>query len=244
MEHLSLKIPVIGVKLNLKGSRASVHTMVFLQSLSRQWPWNPNAPQDLSDKEIYTHRILLEDASNRWRVPILPPMNGYAYTGFRLSVYGRDEHYTSVSHLVLGETEKGMFGLPYDQSVAKNKTWTLLGYPLTHKMIAICEDGLDLLIPHHEACCGQVEFVAQRFEDILEDESDLSYAFLDSKTNEVAWILNQTNLMYRPSPVDGPIYPRKTKLVPSMLRLFDAEAQWPDTFPFWNSVNIHVPLLQ
>jgi hypothetical protein len=218
--------------------------MVFLQSLSLQWPWNSNAPQDLSDKEIYTHRIALEDASNRWRVPILPPMNGYAYTGFRLTVFDRDELYTTVPRLVLGETEKSMFGLPYDQSVANNKKWTPLGFPLTHKMIAISEDGLDLMILHHEACCGQVEFVAQRFEDLLEDESDISYVFLNHRTDKAELILNQNNLMYRPDANDGPVYRRKSKIVPSILRLLGTNRTvWEDTTLVRGEVNLSAPLL-
>jgi len=60
--------------------------MVFLKDVSTQWPWNPQ-DNNFSDKEIYTHRVSIEDASSLWRVPILAPLNGFAFTGMRISVY-------------------------------------------------------------------------------------------------------------------------------------------------------------
>ena len=218
--------------------------MVFLKDISFQWPWHPNAPEVLSDKEIYTHRISLEDATNRWRVPLLPPMNGYAYTGFRMVVFGRDEPYTSQARLVMGETDRDMFGVPWDQTVATSAKWTPLGFPLTHKMIAIGEDGLDLLLTHSEECSGHVEFIAQRFDDLLEDEREISYVFLNHRTDKVEWILNKDNLMYRPNANDGPVYRRKSKIIPSMLRLLDINRnQWQDTTLIQGEVNVSVPLL-
>ena len=71
--------------------------MVFLKNLKQQYPWNPNAPEDYSDKEIYTHRVSIEDASNVWRVPVLPPLNGFAFVGMRVSVYGKDTNYSKLS---------------------------------------------------------------------------------------------------------------------------------------------------
>lgn len=220
-------------------------TMVFLKDIPFQWPWHVNAPQNLEDKEIYTHRIALEDASKLWRVPILPPMNGFAYTGYRMVVFGRDESYTTVSRLVIGETLRDMFGVPWDHSATTHKKWTPLGFPLTHKMIAIGEDGLDLLINHPEKCCGHVEFVAQRFEDILEDETEMSYVFLNHRTDKVEWILNADNLMFKMNLMDGSAYRRKSKIIPSMLRLLDTNRnEWQDTTIVQNLVNLPAPLLK
>lgn len=224
--------------------------MVYLKDLKTQWPWSSSQTpkqEDLADKEIYTHRIAMADGenSNVWRVPILPPMGGFAFTGFRVSVYGKDSNYTMTPHVVLGETEKSMFGLPWDQTIASNGSWTPLGFPLTNKIIAITEDGLDLLIHHKEPCWGQVEFVAQRFEDLMEDEKEIAYIFLNHRTDKAEWILNPENRMYKPIPWDMPVYPRKAKLIPSVLRLLESNRNdWPDTSLFWNQVNLPAPLLQ
>ena len=219
--------------------------MVFLHDLKHQYPWNPNAAEEYSDKEIYTHRVSVEDASSEWRVPVLPPLNGFAFTGLRLTVFGKTMDYTAVPRLVIGATEKPMFGMPWDTTIASNGTWTPLGFPLTHKMIAIGEDGLDLLIQHSEPCWGKVDFIAQRFDDLLEDESDISYVFLNHRTDKVEWILNQNNLMYKPHLMDGPVYPRRSKVMPSIHRLLAVNRNdWQDSELFWNQVSIPIPLLQ
>ena len=212
--------------------------------MKTQWPWNPQAPEDFSDKEIYTHRVNVEDATDLWRVPIFPPMNGFAYVAMRVCVFRKDADYTMTPRLVLGETQRGMFGLPWDQTLLSNGSWAPLGYPLTHKMIAICEDGLDSLIKHPETCWGKVEFLAQRFEDILEDESNLSYIFLNHRTDKVEWILNEENLMYKIHPIDGPVYRHRSKIMPSMLRLLDKNRNdWEDASLIHEIVNIPAPLL-
>ena len=217
--------------------------MVFLNDLVNQWPWNPNK-EDLSDKEIYTHRIAVEDADSTWRVPVLDPMRGFAFTGMRVSVYDKDTNYTMVPRLVLGSTNKSMFGLPWDQTTLNNGVWTPIGFPLTNKTVAICEDGLDYIIQHPQPCWGKVEFVAQRFDDLQEDESEMTYIFLNHRTDKVEWILNSENYMYRHDPRAGPVYRAKTKLIPSVLRLLDKHRNpWQDTALFWNEVNLPAPLL-
>lgn len=218
--------------------------MVYLKDLKHQYPWNPNAPEDYSDKEIYTHRVAIEDASNVWRVPLFTPMNGFAYVGLRVSVFGKDMTYTVMPRLVIGETQRPMFGMPWDNSLVSNGSWTPLGFPITHKMIAIGEDGLDFLIEHPDSCWGKVDFIAQRFEDILEDESNLSYVFLNHRTDKVEWILNEENMMFKPHRMDGPVYVGRSKLIPSMRRLLeDNRMDWQDIRPFWNRVNLPAPLL-
>jgi hypothetical protein len=219
--------------------------MVFLNDLQTQWPWNPNQ-NDFSDKEIYTHRIAFEDASKEWRIPVLDPMAGFAFTGMRVSVYGKDANYTMVPRLCLGATNKSMFGLPYDNTLLNNGEWAPLGFPITNKITAVCEDALDYVIHHQESCWGQVEFVAQRFEDLLEDERDITYMFVNHRTDKVEWILNAENWMYKPNlQYDPPVYRGPVKLFPSVLRLLSKDrAKWPDTAQSWNQVNLPIPLLQ
>lgn len=218
--------------------------MVYLKDLKFQYPWNPQAAEDYSDKEIYTHRVDVEDASNVWRVPLLPPMDGFAYVGMRISVYGKDTNYTVTPRLVIGETNRGMFGLPWDHTLLSNGSWAPLGFPITHKMIAIGEDGLDYMIQHPETCWGKIDFIAQRFDDIQEDESNVSYIFLNHRTDKVEWILNKENLMYKPHPMDGAVYRQRAKVIPSVLRLLESKRnEWQDKELFWNQVNIPAPLL-
>lgn len=227
IEHLRYLLP------------GTAYTMVFLKDLKTQWPWSPNADEDLSDKEIYTHTIHLEDASDVWRVPILPPMNGFAFVGIHISIYGKGGSYSREARLVLGETDKPLFGPQWDTVSVKNTGWTPLGFPLSHKMIAITEDGLDILISNPEACGGRVELLAQRFEDILEVEEDISYLFLNEQNGKVEWVLNETNLMYKPFEQETPYYRRKVKLIPSTRRLFDGEKpDWPDIATSWEGVSL------
>lgn len=217
--------------------------MVFLKDLREQWPWCPEH-EDFSDKEIYTHYMDQEDSSKVWRVPIYDPMRGFAYTGVRVCVFGQDPNYTVVPRIVLGASFKSMFGLPWDQTVATNGSWTPLGFPLTNKIIAITEDGLDLVIHHSEPCWGKVEFVAQRFEDLLEDETEIAYIFLNHRTDKVEWILNPDNFMYKPRKGDQTLYRQKSKIMPSVLRLLEKERNpWQDTCLYWSEVNIPAPLL-
>lgn len=218
--------------------------MVFLKDVSSQWPWNPQ-DNNFSDKEIYTHRVSFQDSSDLWRVPVLAPLKGFVFTGIRVSVYKKPAEYTVTPRLVLGETNKGMFGLPWDNTLASNGSWVPLGFPLTNKIIAICEDGLDYLIQHPEPCFGQVEFVAQRFDDFQEDESNMTYMFLNHRTDKIEWVLSPDNLMYKPQPHDGSLYRGKVKLIPSMLRLLDKNRNpWEDKELVWPQVNMAAPLLQ
>lgn len=219
--------------------------MVFLSQLISQFPWNPNAPEDYSDKEIYTVRVSIEDASDSWRVPLLEPMDGFAFVGIRVTVFGQTSEYTMIPRLVQGATTKQMFGLPWDQTVLTNGAWAPLGFPLTHKMLAISEDALDLLIRHTEPCWGRVDVLAQRFEDLVEDETGITYAFLNHRTDKMEWILSETNRMYKPHPIDGPVLSGKVKLVPSVLRLLDIHrSPWTDQSQWKSSVNLSAPLLE
>jgi hypothetical protein len=218
--------------------------MVYLRDLPNQWPFNPQAPQDLTDKEIYTARVTVEDASKLWRCPVYPPMNGFAFVAVRLRIANKQGPSTPLGSLVLGATEKPVFGMPWDNVLLEEK-WCPLGFPLTHKMIAITEDGLDFLVHHSQECFGQVEFLAQRFDDLLEEEADMAYAFLNHRSDKVEWILTgKENILYKPQVHIDPVYHGKIKLIPSVLRLLDEKRQvWPDISQFQKPLNVSVPLL-
>jgi hypothetical protein len=131
--------------------------MVYLKDVQTKWPWDPNAPEDYSDKEIYTHLISIGDASKSWKVPVLPPMNGFIYTGIRILVFGKDSRYTVSIHL-------------WENVSIRNGIWTPLVFPLTKNIIEMKEGGFTLDIHHEESCWGKVEFIGERFDDLVENE--------------------------------------------------------------------------
>lgn len=230
----------IGVKLKVKIGYSIVLTMVFLKDLKSQWPWNPS-DTNMSDKEIYTHTVKFEDASKKWRIPVLPPMPGFAYTGMRVVVFEKPSDYRTSAHLVYGETNRPIFGLTWDISSLKQGEWSPLGYPLTNKIIAIYEDGIDSIVEHTEPCWGKVEFVAQRFEDLLEDESGMSYVFLNNQTGRIQYILNSKNLLFKPdASIDGPYYNQRSKYLPTIHRLLDCnQNSWLDTSAYLDKIPLH-----
>lgn len=219
--------------------------MVSLKDLKSQWPWNRSLqPETLSDKEIYTHRVESAKPSFVWRIPVLPPLNGYAYTGMRIVVYGKDDTYTMDARLQLKATESPMFGLPCDTTSAKNGSWAPLGFPLTNKLLRISQDGLEYVVRHDELCWGKVEFVAQRFQDLQEDEADMSYIFLHNQKDKVLWVLNKENNMYKPHPALNIVFRNKVKIIPSIPRLLDTgRNDWPDEALYWSGITISIPFL-
>lgn len=215
--------------------------MVFIKDLAKQFPWNSEAQESWEDKEIYTHHIDPEDKSDKWTVPIFEPMNGFAYTGFRIHVVNKDDHYSMNCRLVVTYRNRTMFGAKYDHYKAVNKQWTPLSFLLTHKMIAIDEDGLSLIVQHDEPVYGFVEFIGQQFQDILKDEASIAYAFFHENTIEC--ILTQNNYMIKPDKQYGPMYYHPIKLLPSITQLLDKNKEvWEDTESYWNTLQYENPL--
>ncbi len=214
--------------------------MVYLKDLASQYPWNSeDIIQD--NKEIYTHHIDPEDTCDKWIIPIFEPQNGFAYTGFRIHAVNKDDHYSVKCRMVVTYRNRSMFGEKNDHYKAVNKQWTPLRFPLTHKMIAIDEDGLSLMVEHDEPVCGFVEFIGQKFDDLLEDESPIAYAFFHENTIEC--ILTQNNYMIKPDKQYGPKYYHPIKLIPSITQLLDKnKTPWQDTEPYWNTLQYDNPL--
>lgn len=216
--------------------------MVFLNELQSQWPWN-GQEQELSDKEIYTHRISHQNPTEEWRIPILLPLRGYAYTGIRLVVYGKTSDYTMVTSLFKGVTGEPVFGDVWDRTQAQNGSWVPLGFPLTNKIICMTEHGLEYVVKHDVPCWGKVEFIAQRFEDLQEEEDDISYLFLHHETKQIECILTEKNTLYRPQPETQFLFLQKVKIMPSLLYLLDQnKSKWPDMAMYWERINFNLSL--
>lgn len=202
--------------------------MVFLKDLSTQWPWRNEDPPNLNDKEIYTQRVYDEDASKQWKIQICPPLPGFAYVGYRVIPYGY--HSTPVTcSLVRGYSDKPLF--KDTLTTTQYHKWTPLPYPLVKRACSIYEDEHELLIKHNVACSGKVELVAQRFDDLLEDDSGLSYAFV---TNKVEYILTPNTQFYKPIP-EALTYDKPTKILPPVQVLLNG---WTDTDTYRVSVSL------
>ena len=216
--------------------------MVYIKDLRSQWPWNPQAAQDMSDKEIYTYMIGPADRSNRWRIPIEAPMDGFAYVGVRIIVADAPAEYPILPYVVRGYSDNHVFGIPWDNLYCLNGKWRELGFPLTNRMIAIDEEGLDLIVTHQRACYGKVEFIAQRLEDIRVEE-DVTYAFLDDRKRQVAWLLTPRGHFYKPDPMDGSSWNGPVKMIPCLTRVLDSRIpEWHDTREYQDSVRLNQTL--
>ena len=143
--------------------------MVKLTEILEQFPWNPAAPQDLSDKEIYTHTVAPEDLGTVWSVPILACMRDFAYVGFRIRTNTQVVP-TSVilmtgdgkRHSIIGKREDNLTsGFP-------TVNWTPFKYPLPAKILSLDEDEPILEVVFPGDVFGKVEFLAQKFDELEE----------------------------------------------------------------------------
>jgi hypothetical protein len=163
--------------------------MVFLSELSSQWPWNQNAPKDYTDKEIYTQVVSPAFTNEEWVIPVHPPMPGYAYIGLRIAVAGKPESYCVSPRFVIGNQRFPIFGHPYDIQHCTNTKWSLLSFPMVPRLFQQSEKGtVNILVAHDTPCFGKVELLAQKFEDLLEDDSQITYGYYDILSDNISWI--------------------------------------------------------
>lgn len=163
--------------------------MVFLSEIREQWPWSPNAVKDYSDKEIYTHIVTPSITNQEWVIPVTAPMPGYAYVGIRLSVAGKHDTY-STSPRFVRENHSPVFGHPWDIYTCTNTSWTRLSFPILHRMF---DQTIQILIAHDTPCFGKVELLAQKFDDLLEDDSHITYVYYDDTSRETPMIDTSRN---------------------------------------------------
>lgn len=160
--------------------------MVFLSQLSTQWPWNPSASKDYSEKEIYTHIVTPTLTADEWTIPVNPPMPGYAYIGIRIAVAGKPDSYTIYPRFVVGKQRFPIFGHPSDIQQCTNTTWSPLSFPMPRRLL---EKGpVEILLAHDTPCFGKVELLAQKFDDLLEDDSQITYGYYDILSAKLGWI--------------------------------------------------------
>lgn len=214
--------------------------MVFLKDLQQQWPWAPNADMNLQDKEILTIHIdpdEYEEHQKTWKIPLYAPMPGYAFVGVRMTLVS-NEDYSVQGKLSVGDREKSFFGSPWDRLVLKNREWIPLPFPLTNRMIAIDEDGVSLIIHHESPKIGKIECIAQRFDDILENETN--YAFWDDQKNSVLRILTKSGYFYRPIQEAEDTFPHAIKLIPPVAAVLSSgwhlDSSYTTNLPYKNTI--------
>jgi hypothetical protein len=141
--------------------------MVKLTEILEQFPWNSDAPEEWSDKEIYTHTVHPEDMSNRWSVPIFSCLNDFAYVGFRIRANIQLTP-SSVTLLSGDGKRKPLIGTKEDIQTCGYQTlnWTLFKYPLPARLLALDEDEPVLEVTFPGDVYGKVEFLAQKFDEL------------------------------------------------------------------------------
>jgi hypothetical protein len=141
--------------------------MVKLTEILEQYPWNPQAPEEWSDKEVYTHTVEPEDMSNVWSVPIFSCLQDFAYVGFRIRT--NTQVYPSTVTLLSGDGKQHpVIGYKEDfqKSGFDTLNWTLFKYPLPARLLALHEDEPLLEVIFPSDVYGKVEFLAQKFDEL------------------------------------------------------------------------------
>lgn len=141
--------------------------MVKLTQILEQFPWNKDAPEDWSDKEVYTHTVDPEDCNHVWSVPIFSCMQDFAYVGFRIRA--NTQVYPNSVVLMSGDGKRHpLIGYKQDFQTYGFETvnWTLFKYPLPARLLALDEDEPILEIYFSSKVFGKVEFLAQKFDEL------------------------------------------------------------------------------
>ena len=186
-----------GVKIEQAYTRHSTHprfTMVTLFETSSQWPFNPNALQDLSDKEILTHTIKPQEASRLWHATLLPCLPGYAYVGFRIVPIDLNEDPQLVS-LDYGKNGRHIFGPTTDMQYcgSSSRYWTMFKFPIVRRLCVFDAEKINLCVEFTKPMYGKVEFLAQRFDDLLEEDDQIVYYYWpnsNSPQESGGWIVD------------------------------------------------------
>lgn len=183
-----------GVKLNLCLLPANgIHAkMVLLSEVKTQYPWCfvPNVRKALHDKEILTQDV--EEESAVWRIPLLPCLPGFAYVGFKVNTLEHDNVQIYSATTVQGAEDKPLFGLPHDRIVIRKypSGYIPFNYPIVSRLCHLNEDEIHLVLRFNAALAGRVEMIAQKFDDLPEDDFRVKYYY---KIDDENGMLLQTN---------------------------------------------------
>ncbi len=218
--------------------------MVYLSTLANEWPWNASSMKELGDKEIYSQMITPSESSDEWEIPIHPCMPGMAYVGIRVTVYGKHKNYSMYPRFVLGKSHFPLLGHPWDIQHCKNGEWAHLSYPMVPRLLKQPDKGsLTLLIAHNTPCFGKVELLAQKFDDLLEDDSEISYAYYDPMLDEIG-IIHTGQHIYPASLLETesvPSYPRRVKILAPLRYILSRKDAKSDNRTYQLGIHIRSP---
>ena len=224
MELGELRMDATGVKIE-QNCLEEESKMVFLSNLVNEWPWNKNASKNLSDKEIFTHRIPPVEISQDWVLPVPPCLPGYAYVGIRVNVFASPAGKAVYPRFVYGTNRFPILGHPWDIVHCTYGDWAPLSYPLVSRVFKQPSKPVNLHITHETACFGQVELLAQRFDDLLEEDSQISYSYYDP-IQKRATFLHTASDVYRQDVIGERVDPaamRRVKTLKPIQTLFATE---------------------
>ncbi len=161
--------------------------MVRLSDIKRQYPWC-DVITALQDKEILTQSV--DEESTTWRIPLLPCLPGFAYVGFKVNTYSGVKPISAKT--VQGDRDKALFGMPDDViSVKEYPTGYIpFNFPIVSRLCHLNEDEIHLILTFDEAISGRVEIIAQKFDELPEDDFRTKYYYV---LNEEGGLLLQTD---------------------------------------------------
>ena len=161
--------------------------MVRLSDIKRQYPWC-DVITALQDKEILTQSV--DEESTTWRIPLLPCLPGFAYVGFKVNTYSGVKPISAKT--VQGDRDKALFGMPDDViSIKEYPTGYIpFNYPIVSRLCHLNEDEIHLILTFGEAISGRVEIIAQKFDELPEDDFRTKYYYV---LNEEGGLLLQTD---------------------------------------------------
>ena len=164
--------------------------MVLLSDIKTQYPWC-NVTNALFDKEILTQNI--DEESTTWRITLLPCLPGFAYVGFKVNTYSDDADVKPISaKTVQGDRDKALFGMPDDVISIKEypSRYIPFNFPIVSRLCHLNEDEIHLVLTFDQAISGRVEIIAQKFDELPEDDFRTKYYYV---LNEEGGLLLQTD---------------------------------------------------
>ena len=164
--------------------------MVLLSDIKTQYPWC-NVTNALFDKDILTQNI--DEESTIWRITLLPCLPGFAYVGFKVNTYTDDADVKPISaKTVQGDRDKALFGMPDDVISIKEypSRYIPFNFPIVSRLCHLNEDEIHLVLTFDQAISGRVEIIAQKFDDLPEDDFRTKYYYV---LNDEGGLLLQTD---------------------------------------------------
>ena len=170
--------------------------MVYLTQSLEQYPWNKYAAEEWSDKEVLTQTVDPEDASKVWRVTIYPCLKDFAFVGFRIRA--NTQVFPKSVRLISGDGKRQtIFGYHTDylSNGFATVNWVRFKYPLPCRLLSLNEDEPLLEVVFDSQVFGKVEFLAQEFQELKDENRPLW--FCENDYADAGWILTPNATFYR-----------------------------------------------